>query len=111
MIGPIGWGRDRTALFAVNFFMADMSAGMGPFLSVLLQSRGWSTVAIGTVLTGRWAKNMTDNRDKSRAGLPVRQCRHAKVSLVTSAGIGIPRDVCRLVHYAFDCVCWRQSQR
>ncbi|MCV7412889.1 MFS transporter [Mycobacterium florentinum] len=31
--------------------MADMSAGMGPFLGVLLQSRGWSTGAIGAVIT------------------------------------------------------------
>jgi MFS family permease len=43
--------RDRVALYAVNFFMADMEAGMGPFLGVLLQSRGWSTGAIGGVIT------------------------------------------------------------
>ena len=43
--------RDRATLYAVNFFMADMSAGMGPFLGVLLQSHGWSTGAIGTVIT------------------------------------------------------------
>ncbi|ORW90489.1 MFS transporter [Mycobacterium sp. IEC1808] len=43
--------RDRVALYAVNFFMADMEAGMGPFLGVLLQSRGWSTGTIGTVIT------------------------------------------------------------
>ncbi|HXO14623.1 MAG TPA: MFS transporter, partial [Mycobacterium sp.] len=43
--------RDRIALYAVNFFMADMEAGMGPFLGVLLQSRGWSTGAIGGVIT------------------------------------------------------------
>ena len=43
--------RDRATLYAVNFFMADMSAGMGPFLGVLLASRGWSTGAIGTVIT------------------------------------------------------------
>ena len=42
---------DRVALCAVNFFMADMEAGMGPFLGVLLQSRGWSTGAIGGVIT------------------------------------------------------------
>jgi hypothetical protein len=39
------------ALYAVNFFMADMEAGMGPFLGVLLHSRGWSTGAIGAVIT------------------------------------------------------------
>jgi MFS family permease len=43
--------RDRVALYAVNFFMADMEAGMGPFLGVLLQSRGWTTGAIGAVIT------------------------------------------------------------
>lgn len=43
--------RDRAALQAVNFFMADMEAGMGPFLGVLLAGRGWSTAAIGTVIT------------------------------------------------------------
>jgi len=43
--------RDRVALYAVNFFMADMEAGMGPFLGVLLQSRGWTTGAIGGVIT------------------------------------------------------------
>jgi predicted MFS family arabinose efflux permease len=43
--------RDRVTLYAVNFFMADMEAGMGPFLGVLLQSRGWSTGTIGAVIT------------------------------------------------------------
>ncbi|WP_406816130.1 MFS transporter [Mycobacterium sp. M23085] len=43
--------RDRVALYAVNFFMADMEAGMGPFLGVLLQGRGWSTGSIGAVIT------------------------------------------------------------
>lgn len=36
---------------AVNFFMADMEAGMGPFLAVLLAERGWTTGAIGAVIT------------------------------------------------------------
>ena len=36
-------------LQAVNFFMAGMQAGVGPFLGVLLASRGWATCAIGTV--------------------------------------------------------------
>ncbi len=31
--------------------MADMEAGMGPFLGVLLQSRGWRTGTIGAVIT------------------------------------------------------------
>lgn len=43
--------RDRAALQAVSFFMADMEAGMGPFLGVLLASRGWTTGSIGAVMT------------------------------------------------------------
>jgi len=46
---PVAGRRDRAALQAVNFFMADVQAGIGPFLGVLLQSRGWATGAIGTV--------------------------------------------------------------
>lgn len=47
---------DRTAgwlwpLLALNFFMADMQAGIGPFLGVFLSAHGWSTGLIGTVMT------------------------------------------------------------
>ncbi|WP_295988584.1 MFS transporter [uncultured Variovorax sp.] len=46
---------DRTratrALSALNFFMADMQAGIGPFLGVFLQQRGWQPGAIGSVMT------------------------------------------------------------
>ncbi|MFT3693818.1 MAG: MFS transporter [Kofleriaceae bacterium] len=43
--------RGRKALAALNFFMADAQAGIGPFLGVFLQKRGWSTGPIGTVMT------------------------------------------------------------
>jgi MFS family permease len=43
--------RARRALEALNFFMADMQAGIGPFLGVFLQQRGWTTGPIGTVMT------------------------------------------------------------
>jgi MFS family permease len=43
--------RARRALAALNFFMADMQAGIGPFLGVFLQQRGWQTGPIGTVMT------------------------------------------------------------
>lgn len=45
------FGRDRVALQSLNFFMADMEAGMGPFLGVLLAGRGWTTGTIGAVIT------------------------------------------------------------
>lgn len=38
-------------LQALNFFMADMQAGIGPFLGVFLQQRGWTAGPIGTVMT------------------------------------------------------------
>ncbi|MEO7055095.1 MAG: MFS transporter [Rhizomicrobium sp.] len=38
-------------LIALNFFMADMQAGVGPFLGVFLQAHGWQTGLIGTVMT------------------------------------------------------------
>ena len=43
--------RATRALAALNFTMADMQAGIGPFLGVFLQQRGWSTGPIGSVMT------------------------------------------------------------
>ena len=39
------------ALECLNFFMADVQAGIGPFLGVYLQARNWHTGAIGAVMT------------------------------------------------------------
>lgn len=39
------------ALESLNFFMADVQAGIGPFLGVFLQAKGWGTGAIGSVMT------------------------------------------------------------
>src|SRR5207244_542317 len=53
-----GWTEGRTqmmtsllALNALNFFMADVRDGFGPFLGVLLQGKGWSAAEIGLVMT------------------------------------------------------------
>lgn len=35
----------------MNFFMADMQAGIGPFLGVFLLAHGWQSGLIGTVMT------------------------------------------------------------
>ncbi|WP_283806021.1 MFS transporter [Bradyrhizobium sp. LTSP885] len=40
-----------TPLLALNFFMADMQAGIGPFLGVFLLAHGWQSGWIGTVMT------------------------------------------------------------
>jgi MFS family permease len=37
-------------LLAVNFFMADMQSGIGPFVGVFLLERGWASGLIGTAL-------------------------------------------------------------
>lgn len=39
------------SLCALNFFMADVQAGIGPFLGVFLQRHGWQTGSIGSVMT------------------------------------------------------------
>ena len=38
-------------LQSLNFFMADMQAGIGPFLGVFLLTHGWQSGPIGTVMT------------------------------------------------------------
>jgi MFS family permease len=38
-------------LLGVNFFMADMQSGIGPFVSVFLLERGWASGMIGTAMT------------------------------------------------------------
>ncbi len=38
-------------LLALNFFMADMQSGVGPFVGVFLQDRGWASGLIGTAMT------------------------------------------------------------
>jgi MFS family permease len=67
--------RARHALEALNFFMADMQAGIGPFLGVFLQQRGWATGPIGTVMTAGGVAGMVmtvpagafiDHTDKKR---------------------------------------------
>src|SRR5258705_4808802 len=39
------------ALLSLNFFMADMQAGIGPFLGVFLLAQGWQSGFIGTGMT------------------------------------------------------------
>jgi len=39
------------ALNAVNFFMADVEGGLGPFLGIYLQAKHWSPGEIGLVMT------------------------------------------------------------
>lgn len=38
-------------LLALNFFMADMQSGIGPFVGVFLQAHGWASGSIGSAMT------------------------------------------------------------
>lgn len=54
MVSVFAQGRRSRAtrpLQALNFFMADMQAGIGPFLGVFLLARGWQSGLIGTVMS------------------------------------------------------------
>ena len=50
--GPQGILSNRAlfSLCGLNFFMADVQAGIGPFLGVFLQRHGWQTGPIGSVM-------------------------------------------------------------
>ncbi|RKF45042.1 MFS transporter [Paraburkholderia fungorum] len=71
------------ALEALNFFVADVQAGIGPFLGVFLQARGWGTDLIGTVMTIGGIAGMIAT---SPAGALVDATRH-KRTLVVVAGV------------------------
>ena len=38
-------------LQSLNFFMADLQAGVGPFLGIFLLAHGWKSGLIGSVMT------------------------------------------------------------
>lgn len=73
----------QRALEALNFFVADVQAGIGPFLGVFLQARGWGADQIGTVMTIGGIAGMLAT---SPAGALVDATRH-KRSLVVCAGL------------------------
>lgn len=71
------------ALEALNFFMADVQAGIGPFLGVFLQARGWGTDMIGIVMSMGGIAGMLAT---SPAGALVDGTRH-KRALIVIAGV------------------------
>ncbi|TCK91560.1 putative MFS family arabinose efflux permease [Paraburkholderia sp. BL9I2N2] len=85
--GPLcragGIVKAQRALEALNFFVADVQAGIGPFLGVFLQARGWGADQIGTVMTIGGIAGMLAT---SPAGALVDATRH-KRSLVVCAGL------------------------
>jgi MFS family permease len=75
--------RASLALLAVNFFMADIQAGIGPFLGVFLLTHHWGTGAIGSVMTAGGVAGMACT---APAGALVDQSRHKRL-LVVGTGL------------------------
>lgn len=71
------------ALEGLNFFMADVQAGIGPFLGVFLQAQGWHPDAIGTVMTVGGIAGMLAT---SPAGALV-DATHHKRGIIVMAGV------------------------
>ncbi|KXV10972.1 MFS transporter [Caballeronia megalochromosomata] len=71
------------ALEGLNFFMADVQAGIGPFLGVFLQAQGWHPDAIGTVMTLGGIAGMLAT---SPAGALV-DATHHKRGIIVAAGV------------------------
>ncbi|WEY42720.1 MFS transporter [Paraburkholderia sp. SUR17] len=74
----------RYALEGLNFFVADVQAGIGPFLGVFLQAQGWHPGAIGTVMTLGGVAGMLAT---SPAGALVDGTRHKRGVVVIAAGM------------------------
>ena len=66
-------------LLALNFFMADMQAGIGPFLGVFLHAHGWESGLIGTVMT---LGGITGMLMTAPAGALIDATRHKKLYVI-----------------------------
>lgn len=70
------------ALMALNFFMADVRDGLGPFLGVYLQSMNWSPAEIGIVMTIGGLAGMLST---TPVGMLVDQTRSKRAIVVAAA--------------------------
>jgi MFS family permease len=79
-------GRSLAALDGVNFFLADVQSGLGPFLGIyLLTKPGWNAASIGVVMTiGGLAGLIV----QTPAGALIDRTRH-KRALVIGAAVGV----------------------
>jgi MFS family permease len=66
-------------LLALNFFMADMQSGIGPFLGVFLLAHGWQSGLIGTVMTVGGVAGMLIT---TPAGALIDATRHKKLYVI-----------------------------
>ncbi|HVX78865.1 MAG TPA: MFS transporter [Bradyrhizobium sp.] len=66
-------------LLALNFFMADMQAGVGPFIGVFLLAHGWASGPIGSVMT---LGGVTGMLITTPAGVMIDATRHKKFYVI-----------------------------
>lgn len=86
--------RGKHPLEALNFFMADVQAGIGPFLGVFLLARGWHTDAIGAVMTLGGVVGMLAT---APAGALVDSTRHKRALVVVSSVLTVLASLLLLV--------------
>jgi MFS family permease len=84
--GPSGPGRSLAALDGLNFFLADVQSGLGPFLGIyLLTTPGWNAASIGLVMTIGGVAGLVV---QTPAGALIDRTRH-KRALVIGAAVGV----------------------
>jgi predicted MFS family arabinose efflux permease len=78
-----GWKRANSALDALNFFLADVRGGLGPYLAVyLLTVRNWNEAQIGVVMSiGAIAGILTE----TPSGALIDAIRAKRAAVVTAA--------------------------
>jgi MFS family permease len=84
--GLSGRGRSLAALDGLNFFLADVQSGLGPFLGIyLLTTPGWNAASIGLVMTIGGVAGLVV---QTPAGALIDRTRH-KRALVIGAAVGV----------------------
>jgi predicted MFS family arabinose efflux permease len=86
------------ALEALNFFMADVQAGVGPFVGVFLQAQGWGADAIGSVLTLGGIAGMAAT---SPAGALVDSTRHKRALIVVAGAMTLLASLALWISHRF----------
>jgi MFS family permease len=79
-------GQSLAALDGVNFFLADVQSGLGPFLGIyLLTKPGWNAASIGVVMTLGGLAGLVV---QTPAGALIDRTRH-KRALIIGAAVGV----------------------
>ncbi|MBV9142511.1 MAG: MFS transporter [Pseudonocardiales bacterium] len=81
--GLSGKGRSLAALDGLNFFLADVQSGLGPFLGIyLLTEPGWNAESIGAILTISGVASLVV---QTPAGALIDRTRHKRALVIAAA--------------------------